>query len=114
MCLCGAAWYDYELTQYQKERQETELERIFEERSASTQQVEIGEHLGKQKIIKEPETEWQQTVKKKKGEEYYSKLKEVCLIPEAFSSCFYCERLMWVVVSNSVLDHMFCVTIMVF
>lgn len=80
--MCGAAWYDYELTQYQKERQETELERIFEERNAASQQVEIGEHLGKQKIIKEPETEWQQTLKKKKGEEYYSKLKEVCIIPE--------------------------------
>jgi len=80
VCLCGAAWYDYELTQYQKERQETELERVFEERNASAQQVEIGEHLGKQKLIKEPETEWQQSVKKKKGEEYYSKLKEVQLI----------------------------------
>ncbi|PSN37209.1 Titin, partial [Blattella germanica] len=72
-------WYDYELTQYQKERQETELEKIFEERHAEKQQqqVDIGEHLGKQKIVKEPETEWQQSVKKKKGEEYYSKLKEL-------------------------------------
>ncbi|GLH07319.1 LOW QUALITY PROTEIN: Titin [Gryllus bimaculatus] len=68
-------WYDYELTQYQRERQETELERVFEERQG--QQIELSEHHLKQKIIKEPETEWQQSVKKKKGEDYYSKLKEL-------------------------------------
>ena len=41
--------------------------------------MDVGEHLGKQKIIREPDTEWQQSVKKKKGEDYYSKLKEVLL-----------------------------------
>jgi hypothetical protein len=38
---------------------------------------ETGELLIKKKVLKEPETEWQQSVKKKKGEEYYGKLKEV-------------------------------------
>lgn len=31
----------------------------------------------KAKVIKEPETEWQQSVKKKKREEYYNKLQEL-------------------------------------
>lgn len=31
----------------------------------------------KPKVIKEPDTEWQQTVKKKKSEEYYNKLQEL-------------------------------------
>lgn len=31
----------------------------------------------KPKHVKEPETEWQQSVKKKKGEEYYNKLQEL-------------------------------------
>lgn len=31
----------------------------------------------KPKIIREPDTEWQQTVKKKKSEEYYNKLQEL-------------------------------------
>ncbi|XP_068082222.1 titin [Anabrus simplex] len=69
-------WYDYDLTQYQRDRYETELERVFEERNTSVQQVGIGEHL-KQKVVKEPEAEWQQAVKKKKGEDYYTKLKEL-------------------------------------
>lgn len=38
--------------------------------------AESGELLIQKKIHKEPETEWQQSVKKK-GEDYYSKLKEV-------------------------------------
>lgn len=71
------AWYDYDLTQYQKERQETELEKYFEDRSTSQTHTDMAELIHKQKVVKEPETEWQQSVKKKKGEEYYSKLKEV-------------------------------------
>lgn len=31
----------------------------------------------KTKVIKEPETEWQHAVKKKKGEEYYNKIQEL-------------------------------------
>ncbi|KAL6255452.1 hypothetical protein P5V15_013787 [Pogonomyrmex californicus] len=68
-------WYDYGLTQYQTERQNTELERVFDERHQSVSQgIEIAtEHLGP-KVIKEPETEWQKSVKSKKNEDYYNKL----------------------------------------
>ncbi|XP_011704408.1 PREDICTED: titin [Wasmannia auropunctata] len=68
-------WYDYGLTQYQTERQDTELERVFDERHQSVSQgIEIAtEHLGP-KVIKEPETEWQKSVKSKKNEDYYNKL----------------------------------------
>ncbi|XP_014485703.1 PREDICTED: titin [Dinoponera quadriceps] len=68
-------WYDYGLTQYQSERQNTELERVFDERHQTVSQG-IGiatEHLGP-KVIKEPETDWQKSVKSKKNEDYYSKL----------------------------------------
>jgi len=72
------AWYDYDLTQYQKERIENELEKVYEERNATAgTHAESGELLIQKKTLKEPETEWQQSVKKKKGEDYYGKLKEV-------------------------------------
>lgn len=73
--IISLAWYDYGLTQYQFERQNTELERIFDERHQSVSQgIEIAtEHLGL-KVIKEPETEWQKSVKSKKNEDYYNKL----------------------------------------
>lgn len=71
----SSAWYDYELTQYQAERQETELEKVFDERTQSvTHGTQIAtEHLAP-KVIKGPETEWQKSVKTKKNEDYYSKL----------------------------------------
>jgi len=74
--LC-AAWYDAELSQYQKERQATDLEAFFQERSE--QQAKQGEIIFEphKQPVKEPETEWQKTVKQKKGEDYYSKLREV-------------------------------------
>lgn len=31
----------------------------------------------KAKVVREPDTEWQQSVKKKKNEEYYNKLQEL-------------------------------------
>ncbi len=75
------AWYDGDLAQYQRERQECELEKVFEERNAIQQQGgEIG-LLGveplKQKVIKEPEPEWTQSVRQKKNEDYYMKIREV-------------------------------------
>lgn len=74
------AWYDYELTQYQKERQEgTELEKTFEERKVHMKQqegVKLSEHM-KSKIQKQQDTEWQRAVKTKKNEEYYNKLAEL-------------------------------------
>ncbi|KAJ8687530.1 hypothetical protein QAD02_023324, partial [Eretmocerus hayati] len=68
-------WYDYDLVQYQSERQDTELERVFDERHQNIGQGPIigTEHLG-QKVIKEPDTEWQKSVKSKKNEDYYHKL----------------------------------------
>ncbi|EEB18956.1 conserved hypothetical protein [Pediculus humanus corporis] len=68
-------WYDIELTGYQKERQETELEKMFEERNQTERNFEP-EHLRK-KEIKEPETEWQKNVKSKKSDDYYGKLREL-------------------------------------
>lgn len=74
------AWYDNELVQYQKERTETELEKTFEDRKTylATQGGSnvSGEHL-KQKMMKEPETDWQKSVKSKKSEDYYTKLQEL-------------------------------------
>lgn len=73
------AWYDIELTQYQKERQETELERVFDERNTTLKEsgpYVTGVHI-QPKEFKEPETEWQRTIKQKKGEEYYNKIQEL-------------------------------------
>lgn len=73
------AWYDLELAEYQKERSETELERVFDERNTALR--ESGLHVtgvhAQTKEFKEPETEWQKNVKSKKGEEYYNKLQEL-------------------------------------
>lgn len=73
------AWYDLELSQYQKDRSETELERVFDERNTALR--ESGLHVtgahAQPKEFKEPETEWQKTVKTKKGDDYYSKLQEL-------------------------------------
>lgn len=72
------AWYDYDLTQYQKDRYETELEKTFEERQTLARQGGLDHRPDiKQKASKEPETEWQQSVKRKKNEEYYNKLQEL-------------------------------------
>lgn len=73
------AWYDLELTQYQKERAETELERIFDERNTLQREQGInvtGVHV-QSKDFKEAETEWQKSVKTKKTDDYYNKLQEL-------------------------------------
>uniref|UniRef100_A0A1I8N5F2 Ig-like domain-containing protein n=2 Tax=Musca domestica TaxID=7370 RepID=A0A1I8N5F2_MUSDO len=74
-------WYDYELTAYQKERQENELEKVFDERKQylaeqSGTTLKGVEHL-KPKQYKAEAPEWQQTVRKKKTEDYYNKLQEL-------------------------------------
>jgi titin len=48
---------------------------VFDERTHSVSQgtTIATEYLG-QKVIKEPETEWQKSVKTKKNEDYYNKL----------------------------------------
>ncbi|XP_026832432.1 titin isoform X1 [Drosophila erecta] len=71
-------WYDYELAAYQKERQENELEKVFDERKQvlseqSTHTLKGVEHL-KPKQYKPPTPDWQQNVKAKKSEDYYNKL----------------------------------------
>ena len=65
------------------------MERFFEERNANTHQIDFDEHL-KQKSTKEEHPEWQQTVRSKKGEDFYSKLKEV--LPFLF---FFFEFFLW-------------------
>lgn len=73
------AWYDIELSQYQKERQETELERVFDERNTTLKETGpyvTGVHI-QPKEFKEPETEWQKSIKQKKNEDYYNKIQEL-------------------------------------
>ncbi|KAE8746083.1 hypothetical protein FOCC_FOCC007207 [Frankliniella occidentalis] len=71
-------WYDADLEQYQKERQDTELESFFQERQVQkSQQGEIQFEPRNKQPSKEPELEWQRTAKEKRGEEYYSKLREL-------------------------------------
>lgn len=82
------AWYDDGLIAYQKEREENELEKVFEERNALTQQggEVLGlDHLKQPKVIKEPQPEWTNTVRQKKTDDYYSKLREVDLLFLAYS-----------------------------
>lgn len=73
------AWYDIELSQYQRERQETELERVFDERNTTLKETGpyvTGIHI-QPKEFKEPETEWQKSIKGKKNEDYYNKIQEL-------------------------------------
>lgn len=73
------AWYDNELSLYQKDRQGTELERVFDERHTAAQDGTrslSAVHI-QPKVYKEPETDWQHSVKQKKGEDYFSKLQEL-------------------------------------
>lgn len=75
----SVAWYDQDLAQYQKERQETELEKVFDERNTTLRESGLnvsGVHI-QQKEFTEPETEWQRSVKMKKGEDYYSKIQQL-------------------------------------
>lgn len=71
------AWYDYDLAQYQSERHE--LEKVFDERQATLSQQGGPEYNmdGQGKNYREPETEWQKSVKNKKGQEYYNKLQNL-------------------------------------
>lgn len=39
--------------------------------------IELGQYINKPKVFKEADTEWQQAVKSKKGEDYYNKLQEL-------------------------------------
>lgn len=73
------AWYDLELSQYQKERHETELEKVFDERNSTLRESGLnvsGVHV-QSKEFTEPETEWQKNIKSKKGEEYYTKIQQL-------------------------------------
>ncbi|XP_063986913.1 titin isoform X6 [Diachasmimorpha longicaudata] len=68
-------WYDIEHTQYQSERTNTELERVFDERHQNmAQNVGINtDHLN-QKVFKQEDTDWQKNVKTMRKEDYYNKL----------------------------------------
>lgn len=71
------AWYDSDLVVYQKDRQETELEKTFEDRRQQLSEqggIKINEHFVKQKQDVKEVPEWQTTVKQKKTNEYYNKL----------------------------------------
>lgn len=52
------------------------MERVFDERTQQERNIITGDQF-KPKVANEPETEWQQTVKKKKNEDYYSKIQEL-------------------------------------
>lgn len=75
------AWYDYDLVGYQKERNENELEKTFEDRRqylAEQGGVNVGQHFNKTKQeIPKAVPEWQKTVQQKKTNDYYNKLQEL-------------------------------------
>lgn len=75
-----SAWYDSELVSYQKERQETELEKTFEDRRqqlAEQGNVNVGQHFNKTKQEFKEVPEWTKAVQQKKNENYYSQLQEL-------------------------------------
>lgn len=72
------AWYDADLVQYQRERNETELEKTFHERKDYLAQQDAIEFapLNKPKA-KEAVPEWLKQVKNKKNDDYYGKLQNL-------------------------------------
>lgn len=75
-----SAWYDSELVSYQKERQETELEKTFEDRRqqlAEQGNVNVGQHFSKTKQEFKEVPAWTKAVQQKKNENYYSQLQEL-------------------------------------
>lgn len=76
-CDIFVAWYDYDLKSYQKERQETELDRVFEERIDSDYSIlhesKFGEYMARP-VDKTEETEWQKLAREKNAGE---KIKQV-------------------------------------
>lgn len=93
--LVFVAWYDYDLKGYQKERVDTELERVFEEKIDSDRSIlhesKFGEYMAKP-LDKTEETEWQKLARQKKAGE---KIKEVrgratfgsLMADECFTEC---------------------------
>jgi titin len=74
------AWYDYDLVAYQKERNVTDLEKTFDERSQHIQEhggIDLNAVHLKPKQVRPDQPDWQKTVKTKKNEDYYSKLQEL-------------------------------------
>lgn len=68
------------MTGYQKERQETELEKTFEDRRqylAEQGGVNVGQHFTKTKQEVKVKPEWQKTVQQKKTNNYYNKIQEL-------------------------------------
>lgn len=75
-----SAWYDSELVPYQKDRQETELEKTFEDRrqqQAEQSTVNTGQLFTKQKQDFKDVPEWTKTVQQKKTGDYYNQLQEL-------------------------------------
>lgn len=71
-----AAWYDYDLKTYQRDRQDGgELQKRFDDRGNQVP-GDAGDLIRKKSVM-ETETEWQRQVKNKKSDDYYKNLKEV-------------------------------------
>ncbi|XP_042888253.1 titin-like isoform X7 [Penaeus japonicus] len=72
-------WYDYDLKSYQKERQETELDRVFEERIDSDYSIlhesKFGEYMARP-VDKTEETEWQKLAREKNAGEKIKQLED--------------------------------------
>lgn len=65
---------------YQKERNVTDLEKTFDERSQHIQEhggIDLNAVHLKQKQVSKEQPEWQKTVKGKKNQDYYNKLQEL-------------------------------------
>lgn len=73
------AWYDLELTGYQKERQDCELEKTFEEREKYLREkgIELPSEGLRPKDIKTEQPEWQKTVKTRKRQDFYKQLEGI-------------------------------------
>ncbi|KAG7174092.1 Titin-like 20 [Homarus americanus] len=73
------AWYDYDLKSYQKERQDTELERVFEEKIDSDYSIlhesKFGEYMAKP-LDKSEEIEWQKLARQKNAGEKIKQLED--------------------------------------
>lgn len=74
------AWYDSDLVAYQKERQDTELEKTFEDRRqylAEQGGINIGQHFTKTKQGVKEVPDWQKTVQQKKTNNYYNEIQKL-------------------------------------
>lgn len=68
------------MSSYQKDRQETELEKTFEDRRqylAEQGGINVSQHFAKTKPDVKEKPDWQKTVQQKKNENYYNQIQQL-------------------------------------